>query len=386
MLGSKKMTISLIAVLVGLFGFAVFSFINKEKNTEPLSNNSAETDRSNEIPKLKTEVIASGLVQPWDVAITDKKEIFYSEKKGSISTIDEGRPSHVANIDGVVSRGEGGLMGIAIDPEFASNSYIYACFYTGTDIRLARFKVSDDRKSLNERKDIITGMPAKDSGRHSGCRPRFGPDKNLWIGTGDAANGTHPQDPKSLGGKVLRIDREGRGVAGNLSEPFDERIYSYGHRNVQGMAMFKKIEAGSYGYSVEHGSNRDDEANALVPGNFGWDPVPEYNESVDMTDSDKFPEAIKAVWSSGSPTIAPSGATMIYGNQWQAYNGTLAIAVLKDQHVRILSFSNDGKLAKEQEVLTKYGRIRSIVQAPDGSLYITTDNKDDDKIIRVTPV
>ena len=113
-------------------------------------------------------------------------------------------------------------------------------------------------------------MPVS-TGRHSGCRPRFGPDGRLWIGTGDAAMPTVPQSPTSLGGKVLRVNTSGKGVPGNAPAPFDPRIYTYGHRNVQGIAF----SPGGKAYSIEHGTGRDDEVNRLFAGaNYGWDPRP----------------------------------------------------------------------------------------------------------------
>ncbi|MDH4281412.1 MAG: PQQ-dependent sugar dehydrogenase [Myxococcales bacterium] len=173
----------------------------------------------------------------------------------------------------------------------------------------------------------------------AGCRPRFGPDGFLWVGTGDAAIGTNPQDDGSLGGKVLRIDRDGVGAPGN---PSGLRWYSKGHRNVQGMAF----RSDGLGMSAERGPSVDDEVNLLVPGNFGWDPVPGYNESVPMTDIDKFPDAIEAAWSSGSP-----------------------------------------KVTAEERVIGNEGRLRSPRLGPDGLLYITTDGGDGKgKVLRVTPV
>ena len=104
------------------------------------------------------------------------------------------------------------------------------------DVRVVRWTINSGVTALTNRTDIVTGIPVS-SGRHSGCRPRFGPDGRLWIGTGDAAVATNPQDPQSLGGKVLRVDTNGKGVAGNAPAPFDPRIYTYGHRNVQGLAF-----------------------------------------------------------------------------------------------------------------------------------------------------
>lgn len=252
---------------------------------------------------------------------------------------------------------------------------------------MVRWKLSDDLTSMSDRNDIITGMPSNTSGRHSGCRLAFGADGYLWVGTGDAAQGTNPQDPKSLGGKILRVDRDGNPPErGNLDGNFDPRIYSYGHRNVQGLAMLLSPRNGIYGISVEHGTGKDDEVNVLAPGNFGWDPVPNYNESVAMTNTTKFPNAIPAIWSSGDPTVAPSGATFVYGERWRDWSGDLVLAILKDQRLKALELNDDLQVEKVTDLFVeKFGRLRAAVQGPDGNLYITTDNGEDDKIIRITP-
>jgi glucose/arabinose dehydrogenase len=209
------------------------------------------------------------------------------------------------------------------------------------------------------------------------------------VGTGDAAMPTVPQDPVSLGGKVLRVTTDGAPAPGNPGAPLDPRIYSLGHRNVQGVSFDEAGEA----WSVEHGTDRDDEVNRLVPGgNYGWDPRPLsgplfYDESRPMTDPVRHPGAIAAVWSSGFPTIAPSGATFIPrgAHPWKGWQDDLAMAVLKDQHLRILTF-DAGRTAVAEELVrvTGYGRLRSAVMGPDGSLYVATDATAG-RILRVTP-
>jgi glucose/arabinose dehydrogenase len=266
-------------------------------------------------------------------------------------------------------------MGIAVDPAYSATRRIYTCFLSNAsgalDVRIVRWQVNASDTGLIGRTDILTGIPANPLGRHSGCRIRFGPDGHLWAGTGDAAMGTNPQNPASLGGKVLRITTDGAGAPGNAGPPFRSEIYTYGHRNVQGLAF----AADGTAYSIEHGPDRDDEVNRLVRGgNYGWDPVPGYNEAVPMTDLGKFPAAVPAVWSSGSPTIAPSGGAVLSGARWQGWDKALAMAVLKGQQLRVLGLTPDGWAVEAQWiVLTDRGRLRSAVQGPDGNLYIATD-------------
>jgi glucose/arabinose dehydrogenase len=250
-----------------------------------------------------------------------------------------------------------------------------------TDVRLVRFTLdTPNGNAMVDRTDIVTDMPYS-SGRHSGCRPRFGPDGYLWVGTGDAAIGTTPQDDDSLGGKVLRIDRDGSAAPGN---PGGYRWFSKGHRNVQGMAF--RSEDG-LGVSAEHGPSVDDEINPLVAVNFGWDPVPGYTESVPMTDLEAFPDAVEAIWSTGSPTLALSGATFIEGDAWGDWNGALAVATLKASHLHIYFVTSEGDMTNDFRRIEDQGRLRSPRQGPDGLLYVTTDGGGPDgQVLQVTPV
>jgi aldose sugar dehydrogenase len=370
---------------------AIWLLVRVERTLAPAPDNAPTVKENTEgIPELKRDVLISGLSNVWDIGFLPDKTALFTERAGTISKLTNGQKTVLLNVPNVSARGEGGLMGLTVDPDFAQNHYIYVCYNTSQDIRVSRFRVNNAVTSLSDQKDIVTGMPVNTTtfpGRHSGCRPRFGPDGHVWIASGDVAQGTNPQDPKSLGGKILRVDRDGKAVQGNLGGEFDPRIYSYGHRNVQGLALFKSPRDGVYGYSVEHGPSRDDEVNLLRSGNKGWNPVPGYNESVPMTDKQKYPDAGEAVWRSGDITIAPSGATIVTGDKWLSLSGKLAIAVLKNQHVRLLEFESDKNLKSEQVLFEgEYGRIRSVVMGPNDDMYITTDNGDgEDQIVKIIP-
>jgi glucose/arabinose dehydrogenase len=344
-------------------------------------------------PPIRVETVLGGLDHPWDLGFTPNGTILLTERPGPISAIVGGQKRVLADPPDVVAASEAGMMGLAIDPFFSLNRFLFTCFAStlggpGNDVRLVRWRVSADFTTLTSRKDIITGLPVNTAGqlgRHSGCRPRFGPDDRLWVGTGDAAVGTVPQDPHSLGGKVLRVNRFGQGVPGNPGGALDPRIFSYGHRNVQGIAFRPGT---GRPFSVEHGPDRDDEVNRPRAGrNYGWDPVPGYNEAVPMTDLGKFPDAVPAVWSSGAPPIAPSGATFLTGARWGAWDGALAITALRGEQLRVLSFSaRRAEVLRDQTAITNRGRLRSPVQGPDGNLYLTTDiGGGGGSILRVIP-
>ena len=337
-------------------------------------------------PQFTVSTVVSGLSRPWDIAFAPNGDMFFTERPGRINVLTGGQRRVLATPADVVAVGEGGMMGIAVDPAFATNRRIYTCLLSdrggSLDVRIARWQVDSGVTGLTNRVDILTGIPANPTGRHSGCRVRFGPDGHLWVGTGDAAVGTNPQNPASLGGKVLRITTSGAGAPGNAGAPFRSEIFTYGHRNVQGITF----AADGTPYSIEHGSSRDDEVNILVRrGNYGWDPVPGYNETVPMTDLAKFPDARQAVWSSGSTTIAPSGGTILSGSRWAGWDKALAMAVLKGSQLRVLGFTPEGTaVEKEWTTITDRGRLRVAVQGTDGNLYIATD-ADPGAILRVVP-
>lgn len=379
-------------LLCGALLFAGYVVIRVQKSLAPAPDTIPTAQQGvNDTPGLVEEVVLSGLSNVWDIAFLPDGTPLFTERAGTLSKIENGKKQVLHTIPDIYARGEAGLMGLAVDPDYSKNSYIYACYSTQSDVRVSRWKLNAKTDDLSDKNDIVTGIPVNTRffpGRHSGCRIRFGADGNLWIGTGDAAGGSNPQDSQSLGGKILRVNRNGTGVRGNMRGSFDPRIYSYGHRNVQGLALYEKQIDGSYGFSVEHGPDKMDEINRLVPGNMGWNPVPLYNELVPMTDKSKYPEAIEAVWNSGDVTIAPSGMTFIIGAKWRSLQGQLAVAVLKNEHVRLLKLDKTGKNVLSEQLLfkNKYGRIRSVVMGPNQRLYLTTDNGDgQDEIIRVTP-
>jgi glucose/arabinose dehydrogenase len=330
-------------------------------------------------PHLTVTPVLTGLAIPWDLGFLPDGSLLFTERAGRLRALVGGSLRELAAPTDVRATGEGGMTGLAIDPDFAANRRVYTCFNTnGGDIDVVVWTIDAAVTAATRVGTLVDGLPQNTSGRHSGCRPRVGPDGFLWIGTGDAAMGTNPQSTVSLGGKVLRVDRfSGAAAPGN---PFGLRWYTFGHRNVQGLAF---RPGSGVPYSVEHGPARDDEVNILVAaGNYGWDPVPGYNESRPMTG----PGGIPALWSSGAPTIAASGATFLHGPQWRDWDGWLAIAALAGAHLHLLQLDGPGTaLISERRVLTGHGRLRTPVQGPDGSLYVTTSNGSNDTILRVTP-
>jgi glucose/arabinose dehydrogenase len=328
--------------------------------------------------------VQTGLDIPWDVGWLPNGTMLFTERGRGLSAVVNGQRRLLWRPADLLVASEAGMMSVVVDPSFGFfNSDVFVCFAstTGPDVRIARLTLDSATTTVVSRTDILSGAPinpAGELGRHSGCRLEWGPDGFLWVGTGDAAMGPAPQNPWLLGGKILRITKTGAPAPGNMGLPFDPRIHSYGHRNVQGIAFNRNGQA----YAVEHGPGCDDEVNLLVAGaNYGWDPVPRvvgqpaYNELVPMTDLVRFPTATRALWRSGCPTIAPSGATFVSGANWGHWNGGLVMAVLKDSHLRMVKFAADGRrLVSTSMTLGNHGRLRTAVVGPDGALYVTTSN------------
>ena len=329
------------------------------------------------------ETVVGELERPWDVKLDNSSNIFFTQRQsGLYKYSDEVKEIYIP--EDLYNPGEGGMLGFDLAPDFETTKEIYVCFNSGSvlggvNVYVSRLTLDDNLDNVIDREDLITDIPSAISGRHSGCRVLF--DRNdeniIWVTTGDSANENTPQNPQSLGGKVLRIDREGNGVDGNLEEPFDNRIFSYGHRNVQGITLFPEYDENyGYGLTAEHGPSIDDEINRLINGNYGWAPGNNYNESVPMTDLEKYPEAIESLWSSGDRTIAACGIEYVDSGIWE---GDVLLAALKDSYILRYSFEGD-KLVKQEEIINDYGRIRQVYASKDGRIFFTTDNGSQDII------
>ncbi len=357
------------------------------KSAEAVSDNAVGSREA--APDITVVELVSGLSIPWDLAFTPDGTMLFTQRSGVLSArLTDGTVETVtADFSDLHARGETGLMALVVDPGFASNRRFYTCQgHTGPEIQVIAWTINADYTAATRVADPLVGnLPAASSGRHGGCRLRFGPQGYLWIATGDGASGTVPQNLTSLGGKVLRVNAStGAAAPGN---PFATRVYTYGHRNVQGLA---RRPGTSQMWSVEHGPNIDDEINRLVNGgNYGWNPVPGYNESVPMTDLDQFPAAAAAKWASGDPTLDTGGGIFLDGDDWDAWDGRLAVATLKASELHIFDFTANGTFVSQvvvPEIDGTYGRLRTPMMGPDGALYLTTSNGGGgDRILKVVP-
>ena len=345
--------------------------------------------------RIKVRTVVAGLENPWDVQPIGGGGLLVTERdKARLSVVRHGRRRTVRFPSAKVwVSGETGLMSLAVDPLFDTTRRFWTCEgwqdSRGHDIRVSLWELSGNERRARLVKHVITGLPTT-SGRHGGCRLLLDASSDaLYVGTGDAADPANPRNLRSLGGKVLRVHRTtGAAMADNpfadASNPRQRLVYTFGHRNVQGLAQ----HPGGRVVSVEHGPDRDDEINLLQQGgDYGWNPGPGYDESVPMTDQSLPGPQVDAIWSSGYPTIATSGAAWTSGSRWGAYDAALAVAALKGERLLFVRFdAGFAQIGASTPAATRgYGRLRSVTSLANGDLLVTTSNGADDRILRVSP-
>ena len=361
------------------------------------SSSQASAAAAETYPSLSISTVAGGLDIPWDVKpITHGRLLITERARKRLLLYTPGHHLRVVRFPSskVWSSGETGLMSLAVDPHFASNKRFYTCqggYPTGGghDVRVLAWRFQEKPLRAKLIRGLLTRLPAT-SGRHAGCRLLISRGGWLIVGTGDAATGTNPQNTASLGGKTLRLHRyTGKPSSHNPfihSSNHNRRyVLTYGHRNVQGLAQRYDGTL----WSAEHGTDRDDEINRLAGGgNYGWNPVPGYDESKPMTDQSLPGTQIEARWSSGSPTVATSGIAFVRGAQWKSYRGMLAVAALKGSRLMFMRFDASGHYVgmRTPSALTRFGRLRSVTNLSNGDLLVTTANGNGhDKVLRIRP-
>jgi glucose/arabinose dehydrogenase len=310
------------------------------------------------------QVVAANKVVPWGLAfLPDGSALFTERITRGIWAVAPGHAARkIYTVNEAVSNGEGGLLGIAVGPNYLRDGRVYLYYSTGSDNRIAFIR----RGSPARPTPIVTGIPA--AGNHNGGRLVFGPDGYLYAGTGDAGNGSNAQSTSSLGGKILRVTTSGAAAPGN---PNGSRIYSLGHRNVQGLVF----DRAGHLWATEFGQNTWDEVNLIVAGgNYGWPTVEgKANDS-------RFRDPL---WQWSPSEASPSGIG-IRGD-------SLYVAALRGTRVWRLRFSGTTISSATSMFQGSFGRIRTVMQNPkDGSVWLTTSNRDgrgspsstDDRVIR----
>ena len=373
---------------------------------------------------------------PWDMAFLKDGTMFFTEKCKGLSVrtpngdvkklLGVGGSSGFAKVkDDLFCDGQAGVQGVAIDPDFDSNRYVYLYSssrganrtYGGYNNILMRMKVGSSMADVSDIVEIINDFgykPKKSNhpfggpGAHNGGRVRFGPDGFIYVSIGDNHNGAGPQSPTELRGKILRVDRDGKAAAGNKPPAgFDARVFTYGHRNPQGIAF--RPGTGEV-FVSENGPWHSDEVTKLENGgNGGWDPRDNVNgrgECPDgycgyspnqmgalppkeraafmpMTDLKAYPNAMKPAWNNNGLSQGMCGSVFLVGKQWKEWEGRLAVGYAgigihgtpTGNRIDILDISKDGKSAKREELLwpTFAGRFRHVSLDHQGNLYVADE-------------
>lgn len=334
-------------------------------------------------PHLKVEEVASGLEVPWSLTFAPDGRLFFTERPGRVRVIVNGRlqAAPVVEVPDVKRTGEGGLLGIALDPLFEENHLLYV-YHTYDDNGTTYNRLVRYREANNQGRDpeiVLFGVLG--AGIHDGGRIKFGPDGKLYIGVGDASAADLAQDRDTLAGKILRIHGDGSVPADN---PFGTAVWSYGHRNPQGLDWQPGT---NLLFATEHGSSGWDEINIIEGGkNYGWPVV--------TGEQPGRPDFVDPILTSGPPPAwAPSGAAFGTATWLADWRNNFFVATLRGEHLhRIAPDTADPHRVAAEEKLFEgvYGRLRDVVQGPDG-LYFTTSNRDgrgtpgptDDRILRI---
>jgi len=349
----------------------------------------AQVEGDIEPVEMRIDKVATNLFVPWSIVFLSDSHILFTERNGSIREIkDDNLNSNPLYIFKEVStQSEEGLMGMVLDPEFDSNGKIYVCLGYSKEKSLFDkvVQVKYEEGVLTEEKVLIDKIPAAQF--HAGCRIKFGPDKMLYITTGDATDKGIAQDKASLGGKILRINSDGSIPADNPIN--NSPIYSLGHRNPQGIdwdPISGNLFSTEHGPSVFDGPAGGDEINLIQKGeNYGW-PIVSHENSKDGLVS---PLVVF------TPAIAPASGMFYKGDMFPQFRNHFLVGLLKGEGILDVTLDSNRKQIASYEKIPEitFGRIREVAQSPNGAIYFTTSNKDgrgkvnagDDMIYKIVP-
>ena len=349
--------------------------------------------KPNDIPlkedskNYKLEVVAADIANPWGMVWLPDGSMLVTEKSGALYHIKNGSKTEVTNVPKIYSRGQGGLLDIALHPNYAKIGWIYMTFAsdegegTGGNTKLIRAKLVDG--SLTQIESLYKATPNTTKGQHFGSRIAFDNDGYLYFSVGDRGDHfVNPQDIKRDGGKIYRLNDDGSIPKDN---PFvgqagaKEAVFTYGNRNPQGMA--KNPITGEI-WAHEHGPKGGDEINIIKKGaNYGW-PLVTYGIDYDGTTISKESEktGIEKPIYYWVPSIAPSGMAFVTSDKYPDWKGSLVVGSLKFEYLELLKLKGN-EVIERQKIATGVGRVRNVAQGPDGYIYMGVEGKGIVKII-----
>lgn len=327
---------------------------------------------------LKSRVVVSGLTNPWEMVYGPDNFIWFTEKSGKISRLnpETGQIIPILIISEVRSNGEGGLLGMVLHPDFTTSPYVYVAYDYGTTYKGKIVRYTHANGILISPLILLDQIPA--ASIHNGCRLLITENK-LFITTGDASDTSTPQNINSISGKILRLNLDGSIPSDN---PFPNNpVWSYGHRNAQGLVM-----VGSKMFSSEHGPNSDDEINIIEKGrNYGWPNIKGFCNESGETSFCTINNVVEPLinW---TPTIAPSGLSYYNSDYIPQLKNSLLLALLKGSKLMQLKLDDSQTkiIGTKDFYVNEYGRLRAICQSPSGKIYICTSNGGDDKIVEIS--
>lgn len=328
-------------------------------------------------PAFEVTPLSQGLEHPWSIALGPDGQLWVTERPGRLQRIDpeSGEKTRISRLPDIRARAESGLMGLALDPDFAGNGQLYLCYSTGSMLnpgnRLSRFRVTGDE--IGDEKILIDDMPG--AMWHNGCRVEISPDGFLFASMGDATEADEAQNPRALAGKIFRLNRDGSIPADN-PDPTSP-VWSIGHRNPQGLAF--RPGDGSL-WSTEHGPDTQDELNKIEKGgNYGWPRCRGINACGNLPN---YHPAAAEFTRDG--TIAISDLIFYKGAAFPEWQGDILFVALKTGRLYRVQLDGDKVTSHEILIDDSFGRLRDIAEAPDGSLYLATDNGED-QILHLVP-
>lgn len=335
------------------------------------------------------ENVVEGLGVPWGVAFLPNGSVLITERDGAVRIVEDGvlREEPLSGAPEVVAQGQGGMFDLALHPDYEENGWIYLSFAKpgpdgGTTTSLERMRL--DGYEFVDHEEIYTGNEFIDSGRHFGGRIAFGGDGYLYFTIGDRGQREKAQNTTLSNGNVFRFNPDGSIPEDNpfVGEDGLDEIYSYGHRNIQGMAVHP--ETGEI-WTNEHGARGGDEINNPQLGNnYGW---PEITHGVNYDGTEITPDTAKAGMEQPilhwTPSIAPSGMAFVTGDRYPNWTGDIMNGALKFQLISRVEIE-DGEYVHEERFLDGIGRIREVEMGPDGYIYFT--NESEGTLSRIVPV